>query len=97
MPHHYVEPALLRCYRAAVFRGPVRAVGSKDEERDLMESVRIDEHSGLAVEKVTNGSAFERGVGIALERYDWREVQPTLEPWLHMVKTPALDLEGTLA
>jgi hypothetical protein len=24
-----------------------------------MESVRVDEHSGLAVEKVTNGSAHE--------------------------------------
>jgi hypothetical protein len=25
-----------------------------------MEPVRVDEHSGLAVEEVTNGSAFER-------------------------------------
>jgi hypothetical protein len=62
-----------------------------------MESVRVDEHSGLAVEKVTDGSAFEREVGVALERHDGREVQPPLEPGLHLVKPPTLDLEGALA
>src|SRR5437879_4670026 len=62
-----------------------------------MESVRVDEHRGLAVEKVTNGAAFEREVGVALERHDGREVQPSLEPWLHLVKTPTLDLEGAQA
>src|SRR6267378_8181006 len=59
-----------------------------------MESVRVDEHRGLAVEKVTNGAAFEREVGVA---HEGREVQPSLEPWLHLVKTPTLDLEGTQA
>ena len=96
-PHHDVEPAVLRRQRALARRRPPQPVGAEHEERDRVEPIGVDEHRGLAVEEVADRAALEGEVGVAFERHDGREVQPPLEPGLHLVETAALDLERARA
>src|SRR5262245_31829269 len=102
-PHDHVEapvdravnlgrgPRLRSAHRP---REPVRA---KDEQRDRMKAACIHEHGGLPVPEIADGAPLERELGVALERYPRREVQPPLEPRLHPMDVAALDVERMLA
>src|SRR5262245_15256740 len=62
-----------------------------------MEAARIHEHCGLPVPEIADGAPFERELAVALERYPRREVQPPLEPRLHLMDVAALDIHRMLA